>query len=285
MKFGDNLKQIRKSKKISQEELAEKLGVSRQSVSKWETGENFPSMQNIMCLCDIFKCKINDLVHEDFVDIDSLDKEIKMSVVKFKKEKQKNMKIISKFVYVLSKIAEIMTEVGIAVLVVLAILVPFICKNVTIDGFELKANNMVIGDVTNSDITVITDYLNNHNNTEIIIHAEIILISLIISLFLLRMIANYLYKLFKNINECDTPFTMDNASYIRKISLYVLLYIIIPYVLGVITQLIMGINLNAELELTSIIFGLIIFSISYIFEYGYQIQLDSKGKIYGDENE
>ena len=38
MKFGENLKQIRKTKKISQEELAEKLGVSRQSVSKWETG-------------------------------------------------------------------------------------------------------------------------------------------------------------------------------------------------------------------------------------------------------
>ncbi len=285
MKFGDNLKQIRRSKKISQEKLAEILGVSRQSISKWETGENFPSMQNIICLCDIFKCKINDLVHEDFVDIDSLDEEIKMSVVKFKKEKQKKMKIISKFIYVLSKIGEIMTEVGMAILVVLAISLPFVFKDVSIDGFELKANDIVIGDVTKADVSVVTDYLNNHTNTEIIIHAEIILISLIVSLFLLRMIMNYLYKLFKNINECDTPFTMDNVTYIRKISLYVLLYIIVPYILGVLTQLIMGINLNAELELTSIVLGLIIFSISYIFEYGYQIQLDSKGKIYGDESE
>ena len=39
MKFGDNLKQIRKSKKMSQEELAEKVNVTRQSVSKWENGE------------------------------------------------------------------------------------------------------------------------------------------------------------------------------------------------------------------------------------------------------
>ena len=66
MKFGDNLKNIRKQRKISQEELAEKLGISRQSISKWETGENYPSMQNIMCLCTIFKCKVNDLVHEDY---------------------------------------------------------------------------------------------------------------------------------------------------------------------------------------------------------------------------
>lgn len=40
-----------------------------------------------MCLCEIFKCKINDLVHEDFTDIESLDSEIKESVVKFKKRK------------------------------------------------------------------------------------------------------------------------------------------------------------------------------------------------------
>lgn len=38
MKFGDNLRTLRKNKKISQEALAEKVGVSRQSVSKWETG-------------------------------------------------------------------------------------------------------------------------------------------------------------------------------------------------------------------------------------------------------
>ena len=54
MKFGENLKLIRKSKKISQEELAETLGVSRHSVSKWETGENYPTMTNILCLSDIF---------------------------------------------------------------------------------------------------------------------------------------------------------------------------------------------------------------------------------------
>lgn len=38
MKFGENLRKLRKLKKLSQEDLAEKLNVSRQSVSKWETG-------------------------------------------------------------------------------------------------------------------------------------------------------------------------------------------------------------------------------------------------------
>ena len=89
MKFGDNLRNLRKSKKLSQEKLAEKVGVSRQSISKWECGEAYPEMNNIMILCNIFHCKINDLINEDMVDIDSLDEEVKMSIVKFKEEKQK----------------------------------------------------------------------------------------------------------------------------------------------------------------------------------------------------
>lgn len=92
MNLAENLKKIRKDNNLSQEQLAEQLGISRQSVSKWETGEAYPEMNNILCLCDIFHYHINDLVHEDFVDIDSLDEEIKMSVVKLKKEKVKKSK-------------------------------------------------------------------------------------------------------------------------------------------------------------------------------------------------
>lgn len=42
MKFGENLKVLRKEAKMSQEILAENVGVSRQSVSKWECGLSFP---------------------------------------------------------------------------------------------------------------------------------------------------------------------------------------------------------------------------------------------------
>ena len=86
MMFGENLKNLRKTKNFSQEKLAEKIGVSRQSVSKWECGDAYPEMNNILTLCNIFHCNINDLVHENISDIDSLDEEIKMNIVKFKKE-------------------------------------------------------------------------------------------------------------------------------------------------------------------------------------------------------
>lgn len=62
MKFDNNIHNLRKSKNLSQEELAEKVGVSRQSISKWECGESYPSWNNIPTLCSIFHCNIDDLI-------------------------------------------------------------------------------------------------------------------------------------------------------------------------------------------------------------------------------
>ena len=102
MKFGENLKLIRKEKNMSQEQLAEKVNVSRQSVSKWETGESYPEMNNILELCKIFDCKLNDLIHTDMSDISSLDEEIVMEAVKFNDKKQKD-KIDNEIILVKTK--------------------------------------------------------------------------------------------------------------------------------------------------------------------------------------
>ena len=71
MKFGENLYNLRKKQKISQEKLAEKIGVSRQSVSKWENGTAYPEMNRIFELCKIFHCKLNDLVNDNILDFNS----------------------------------------------------------------------------------------------------------------------------------------------------------------------------------------------------------------------
>ena len=149
MKFGENLKLIRNDKKISQEDLAERLGVSRQSVSKWETGENYPSMQNIMALCTIFKCKINELVHEDFTDINFLDEEIKMSVVKFKEEKQNKVKGLSKAISIIAIIGRIICYVGLFFIAIAMILAPIAIKNTNV-----KDNKIVFTGPSDSSITL-----------------------------------------------------------------------------------------------------------------------------------
>ena len=133
MKFGDNLRNLRKKKRLSQEKLAEKVGVSRQSVSKWETGESYPEMSHIMILCQIFHCHINDLVHEDLTDLHSLDEEIRMNIVKFKQEKQTKMKNLSKIIYFLSMISHLLLKLSIGIIIVVMLAVPFIFQHIHID--------------------------------------------------------------------------------------------------------------------------------------------------------
>ena len=50
MSFSENLQAIRKKNQMSQEELAELLGVSRQAVSKWELGEGYPEVEKLLIL-------------------------------------------------------------------------------------------------------------------------------------------------------------------------------------------------------------------------------------------
>lgn len=63
--FKDNLIYLRKMKKMSQEDLAEKLQISRQTISKWETGEAIPDLEKSKMLADIFKVSLDDLVSYD----------------------------------------------------------------------------------------------------------------------------------------------------------------------------------------------------------------------------
>lgn len=65
MTLGEKIKELRNLNKISQEYIAEQLGVSRQSVSKWETGTSMPSTDNMISLSDIFKVSVEELTHPD----------------------------------------------------------------------------------------------------------------------------------------------------------------------------------------------------------------------------
>ncbi len=61
--FGDNLIALRKYHNLSQEELAEQLGISRQTLSKYETGESLPDIEKCKMLADIFGVSMDDLVN------------------------------------------------------------------------------------------------------------------------------------------------------------------------------------------------------------------------------
>lgn len=65
MAFSENLYYLRKKAKITQEELAAELDVSRQSVSKWETGEAYPETEKLVAICDKFGVSLDAMVRGD----------------------------------------------------------------------------------------------------------------------------------------------------------------------------------------------------------------------------
>ena len=60
--FAENLQFYRNRKEMTQEQLAEKMGVSRQTISKWEAGTSYPEMEKLLLLCDLFSCSMDTLM-------------------------------------------------------------------------------------------------------------------------------------------------------------------------------------------------------------------------------
>lgn len=61
--FKDNLAQLRKLKSLTQEDIAEAVGVSRQSVAKWESGESTPDLEKSRLLAEILEVSLDDLAN------------------------------------------------------------------------------------------------------------------------------------------------------------------------------------------------------------------------------
>lgn len=65
MSFRTNLQYLRAERHMTQEQLAMLLGVSRQSVTKWEAEKSYPEMDKLIKMCQIFECSLDDLVTGD----------------------------------------------------------------------------------------------------------------------------------------------------------------------------------------------------------------------------
>lgn len=76
MSFADNLTQLRKLNGFSQEELADRIGVSRQTLSKYETGESLPDIEKCRQLADVFGVSTDDLISYEKNGEDSFGLEV-----------------------------------------------------------------------------------------------------------------------------------------------------------------------------------------------------------------
>ena len=72
MSLGKNIQYLRRQKKITQEQFAEMMSVSRQTVSRWEADEIVPELNRLIALSDTFACKLDALVREDMSACDDI---------------------------------------------------------------------------------------------------------------------------------------------------------------------------------------------------------------------
>lgn len=82
MRLGKNIQYLRRQKKMTQEQLAEAMSVSRQTVSKWESEEIIPELNKLIQLSELFSCKLDALVRENLTDFDEIYSDITLKTVK-----------------------------------------------------------------------------------------------------------------------------------------------------------------------------------------------------------
>ena len=148
MKFCEKLQKLRKEKGYSQEQLADLLDVSRQSVSKWESGTTYPEMDKLLSLCKIFNVSLDDLTNDDITDRNILEKKKN----NFSNIFNSMLEMINRSVEMFRKmnkleIAKCITELIILFLILLLLRIPFNYINNSIENifvnFSLKAFNIL----------------------------------------------------------------------------------------------------------------------------------------------
>ena len=89
-------------------------------------------------------------------------------------------------------------------------------------------------------------------------------------------------KLFTNIHDGSTPFTLENVEHMKKMAYYMIAAIILSTVGSAIIEIAFNDSAVMEFNLFNIVEIIFIYAMSYVFEYGYHIQKDSKGIMYND---
>lgn len=95
MEFGNRLYELRKQKGLSQEELASRLNVTRQTISKWELGESTPDMDKLVLLGELFEISLDELVQGKVPITTKLDElGAKVMTTENKQKAKKSLKLV-----------------------------------------------------------------------------------------------------------------------------------------------------------------------------------------------
>lgn len=127
MNIGEKLFELRKEKNLSQEEVADKLNVSRQTISKWETNQSTPDFDKIIPICELFKISTEELLTGKKAEGEEV-KNIEESKVTKQELRRKSAEVVSTsiFIYVAS-VAFIMVAIPVLKMNPIIVTAIFLC--------------------------------------------------------------------------------------------------------------------------------------------------------------
>ena len=204
----------------------------------------------------------------------------------------------SKAIYIIAKILRIVVGIPTVCLILACIIFPIIAHTFGVEEDKIKILNQEIPySIENNILTIdnsshyintstnIKEFVENHDNIFFIISIEYVLLCVTVLSAISVQTLHYLYKLYKNIYEEDTPFTINNERIIKKVAILLIIQLAMTKITALIYSIIAKVDLVIDFNITDIILLLVAISIVYMFKYGRMLQADSKAKIYGKVEE
>lgn len=257
MAFKKNLCTIRKINHLSQEQLAKKIGVSRQSVSKWETGEAYPEMPNIIAICKIFHCKITDLIDIDSNEVKNFTPDTEQKILDLTQKDRKHLRSISKLIYCLARLARFGSLANFFIIGAMVYAMRYAILNWLFSGFPEWV------DLANLNFSTFFEFGAFFKA----ITAILIIASFIVSSIYIYLVFLEIERFFKYIHNNKSPFSPESSMSLRKIVQYLTLWIVFSNAPKIIALFFVPFY-HPSIDFTAIFFALIVLAFVYIFRYG-----------------
>ena len=219
-----------------------------------------------------------------------------METVMFDEKANKNMHLLSKIVYIITKIITIFCYIGLAGLILCLIVVPIVLGHIDTKNSKIKVgdkeyryelnkseftiydgDDKIINEKVNTNIDL-QEIISKHSSSYYIGVVESVLgigaLVVLLSILLLRHISAF----FKNISKDDTPFTNDNIVHLKKMAAYLIIMTAVSIVSFSILNIVADLGMSVNINLTDILYAIILICMAYVFSYGYDLEKKTVNK-------
>ena len=309
MKLNEKIKNLRKENKMTQEELAKKLGINKVRISEWENMKSTPNDEELSSLAAIFNVSKEDLTGKKKNTVKKEEKVVKEIVeakkdVSLNEKDSKTLKGLCKASWIIAKIIKVFIIIAAVCLAIVMVMIPVVFKKIEISPDTIKINtrrNEVVlrehdhhfnilydgeevfdtildGD---NDKEIFRGIVEHYGKKNIILSMEVLFVLTIVIIALIYNTLHLAEKFFKNIYYNRTPFTLDNSKILSNIAYLVIATIVVNVLSSSLLSywLFKDFTIGFDFSLIKVVGILALFSLSYIFKYGYNLET-SDGHIY-----